>query len=269
MKNVLLVIHQGYTDIIVCLGMMYYYSTYYNLTIIIREDLKDFLEIIFKNINIKFLFFPFEKVKFTNIKLLINQLLEKKIIIIDEFLYHGCAVSPISHGSELICNANYFYNVFTNNRLDKNIAYKYFNINRNFILEQNRYDKLINDIGHNYIIINQSNDRLNKPYIKSEINPKFFINKNLPVFNLSDSSNIIIDMIKIIEKAKEIHLTSTFWSVIIYYLQLKYNLFNNIPIFLHSYTIPDRVINKNNNAKFDKSIYCEFGTTWNILNNNI
>lgn len=78
MKNVLLVIHQGYTDIIVCLGMMYYYSTYYNLTIIIREDLKDFLEIIFKNINIKFLFFPLEKVKSTNIKLLINQLLEKK-----------------------------------------------------------------------------------------------------------------------------------------------------------------------------------------------
>jgi hypothetical protein len=120
------------------------------------------------------------------------------------------------------------------------------------------------------IIINQDYDKLNEPHVKSEINPKFFINKNLPVFNLSDSSNIIIDMIKIIEKAKEIHLTSTFWSIIIYYLQLKYNLFNNIPIFLHSYTIPDRVFNKkNSNVEFDKSMYCEFGTTWNILNNNI
>ena len=138
MKNALLCIHQGYTDIIVCLGMMYYYLTYYNLTVIIREDLKDFLELILKNKNIKFIYFPIEKVKPSNIKLLIKELLDKKIINIDIFLYHGCAVSPITHGNELICNANYFYNVFTNNRLDKNIAYKYFNIERNFILEQNR-----------------------------------------------------------------------------------------------------------------------------------
>ncbi len=31
-KNALLCTHQGFTDIIVCLGMMFYYSNHYNLT---------------------------------------------------------------------------------------------------------------------------------------------------------------------------------------------------------------------------------------------
>ena len=46
---------------------------------------------------------------------------------------------------------------------------------------------------------------------------------------------MIFDMILLIEKSKEIHLISTFWSLIIYLLQKKYNLFKNIPIYLHNY----------------------------------
>ena len=227
------------------------------------------MELIFKNKNINFLFYPIEKTKPSKVKLLIKELLQNKKINIDIFLYHGVGVTNIRNGYELICNANYFYNVFTNNKLDKNIAYKYFNIERDLQLEENRYNKLTNDLGYDYIIINQDYDKLNEPHVKCKINSNFFINKNLPVFNLSKSSDIIIDMIKIIENAKEIHLTSTFWSLVIYYLQLKFNLFKKIPIFLHSYVIPDRVINKNNsNAEFDKSMYSEFGSNWKFLNEN-
>ena len=283
MKNALLCTHQGYTDIIICIGMMYYYINHYNLIIIVRKELKDFLESIFKKYkNIKFFYFPIEKLCPIEVKMkpLIQKLLNDKNINIDIFLYCGPALASKHNGPhEPICNANYFYNIYSDYRLDKNIAYKYFNIERDVNLEEERYNKLINSIGSNYIIINQDDDKINRPRPKygsnddlelmGEINSNFFINKNLPVFNLSKSSVTIIDMIKIIENAKEIHLTSTFWTLIIYYIQLKYNLFSKIPIFLHSYVIPSRIYSNLVNSSFDKNMYCEFGSVWKILNKNI
>jgi hypothetical protein len=109
MKNALLLIHQGFTDIIVCFGMMFYYSNHYNLTVIVRDDMKAFLELIFKNININFLFYPINIAHPDKVESLVDKLLKEKIINVDEILRHGVGVSRgFMNGNEFICNANFF-----------------------------------------------------------------------------------------------------------------------------------------------------------------
>ena len=79
-----------------------------------------------------------------------------------------------------------------------------------------------------YIIINEDVSR------NLKIDRKYLSNEYL-IFNINNSSNIIFDMIKILENSEEIHTISTFWSLIILLLQRKYNLFKNKDIYFHNY----------------------------------
>ena len=50
-------------------------------------------------------------------------------------------------------------------------------------------------------------------------------------------------MIKVLENAKEIHLIESTYSIAIYLLQKKYNMFENIPIYFHTYVRNNRNMN--------------------------
>lgn len=91
---------------------------------------------------------------------------------------------------------------------------------------------MIENIGSfEYVIINYPEHLYDIEKIKKTYSNGF----NISIVNLHFSSDLVFDMIKIIENAKELHLVSTFWALIIYYMQHKYNLFSKIPIFFHSY----------------------------------
>ena len=116
--------------------------------------------------------------------------------------------------------------------ISRNISIDYFIIERNLDLELKLYKEFKNKTNKKYIIINDDVKRnllIDKNIIKI---------KNVEIYQLSNCSKNIFDIISIIENSEEIHTISTFWSLIIYQLQKKYNLFNKIPIYLHNYVRP-------------------------------
>jgi hypothetical protein len=78
------------------------------------------------------------------------------------------------------------------------------------------------------------------------------LNTNLKIIELNNLSKNMIDTVNLINHAKEIHVIDSNYSVMIMLLQKKYNLFNNIPIFLYNY--PGR----------DNNIYFDLSSNWSI-----
>ena len=125
-------------------------------------------------------------------------------------------------------SVKYFYEIKSTFHIPSIEFINSFNINRNIEKEELFYNKITEKIGKNYIIINEDINR------NLKINRKFIIS-DLPLFNINGSSTIVFDSIKLLENSKEIHIISTFWSMIIYLLQKKYNIFQNTPIYFHNY----------------------------------
>tara|TARA_Y100000996_G_scaffold415577_1_gene411369 strand:- start:2743 stop:3534 length:792 start_codon:yes stop_codon:yes gene_type:complete len=222
-KESFVMFHQGWTDIILCIGLIFYnLDNYSNVVLLMREDSKDMIDFIFRNIiNINIIYIN-KKLLDTDYKYKV--IAEYKNKNFDINLYGGSLNKNINHIPKDIANKYHFYKSYS---IDENLSIQNFKIERNYQLEDNKYKYLINKIGDKYVIIFDDKDR-NLSIDKSKI-----INKNLPTFNLCNSSKICFDLIKIIENAEEIHILSTFWSLIIYQLQKKYNLFNKNNIYFH------------------------------------
>lgn len=255
MKRGLLSFHQSYTDIILCIPLIFYNIDLYDeLIVICREEVKDMMIFLFRkynNVSFLFLYLPdlgsnygrtyglrdIAKNKYPNYDLLFYG------YWVDFIVRDGSESDESFKGRTNPWNdfRSYFYSDYN---LDRNLSINKFIIDRDEKLEDIKYNEIINNIGCNYIITNEDIERnllINKN--------KYITCNNLPIFNLNNSSKICFDMIKVIENAKEIHLISTFWSLIIYQLQKKYNLFLNIPIYFHNYTRDSYCINlyENNN----------------------
>lgn len=103
--------------------------------------------------------------------------------------------------------------------LAENTIYDYFHISRNIHLENEKYNQL------------QFTD-----YIAGHIIPEMKpIQTSLPIYNLSNCSNYILDTLKIIENAKEVHVFDSLYGTIIYLLINTSNFLDGIPIYYHKY----------------------------------
>ena len=223
-KKAVIIFHQGWTDIILCIGIVFHNLKYYgNLVLLIRDDSKELIDFIFR--QTKKLFIDYQNKNNLDNRDYLSSLLKQKYENFDYLPYGSCFNNGFSNKFIPCGSADYFY---TAGNIDKDESYKSFLIQRDEELENKKYAKFIEETGKDYIIINEDSPR--------GINiDKKYLNENTRIYNINGSSNIVFDIIKIIENAKEIHLTSTFWSLIIYNLQKKYNLFSNIPIYFHSY----------------------------------
>ena len=143
---------------------------------------------------------------------------------------------------------------YTNFNLNPNIQYTKFKINRDLEKEDNLYQKLINIIGNNYIVIIDDEKR------KLLINNKY-INSNLPIFKIGLNSNNtikelnnikdknIFNYIKILENATEIHSIDSSILLLIDMLPIKGN------IYVHSYVRNNIFYNVIYKNKYIKYIY--------------
>jgi hypothetical protein len=235
-NNCLIVFNQGFTDIIICIGLIFYnLKIYKNVYVLVKPSACEFLKFLCKNYNNIDIISLEPKHPFYHSTEQIDTILQN--INDCELLPYGEFYTPPLIGNEPIyysrspnsdihylAGSEYFYSYYTKEKINPDEYYKSFILNRDHILEEKFYSKTIEKLGTEYIVINSD-------HIDIPLN----INNNYPRFNLSYSTNIVFDAIKTIENAKEIHLTSTFWSKIIDILQKKYNLFENIPIYFHSY----------------------------------
>ena len=111
-------------------------------------------------------------------------------------------------------------------------------------------------------------------YLNFSINPKYLIStlqksdiivhhdygrnlstvfKHKDSYNLDKKSTIMLDQIDKLQSAFSIFLIESSYSVMIYHLQKRYNLFQNIPIFLYVY--PGRI----------GSIYIDLPNNWILI----
>jgi len=255
MKKIGIVIyHQCPTDSIVCFGLPIYYSTIYDsIILLVTEHASSIFKLFpyaYRNIDCKIIYITSNQLIET-----VNNIIETDKDNFYEYLPHGIwyqTQNPnfiqnkcITENPEryLACS-QYFYCNYSKYILDSEICFKYFVIDRNIDLEIEKYKSITKKISNFYYITN------------ADIS--VFNNEKIPLynyFNLEYSSDILFDMITLIENSQEIHLIGSFWSLIIYYLQLKYNLFSNIKIYFHSYVRHGRL----------EGFYHEHGTLSNWI----
>ena len=245
MTNGCLLFHQGWTDIINCLALINYYSKkYFNIILLVREDSAPLINYYikqFENVTPHY----YSKDILENA---INQLADHYSKQGLELLFHGyyddwrtdiyfnkmkknlpktffVEKFYITYGIDYIERVNSFD--FIRDDKIENIAYE------NFIAKNsNKYILYHEDINRN-IIIDKS--KFDKEYTWVDLN------------NLSE---IFLDCILILEKARSIHCIDSVWAALAYQLDAAYGTLKNIPIeiickrgYREMYSSPIKLIN--------------------------
>jgi hypothetical protein len=255
-----IIIHQGFADIFTNNGIINYYCDIYDELIIfvLDEYRKKLLEFIFndrKNIKI---IIPIFKNICNNIDTCLNCITYGNSSICPRESNIKCKYIDYSYYSDYtnikIGGFNNYndWEKFKSQKYYENISfshcfYLYNNINidnrinnfkffRNYEIENNNYNNLINKIGNKYIIIHEDNERniiINKNYIE---------NNNYILYNLDKKSDNMVDQIKILENSEEIHLIDSNYSVLIYFLCFNNDILKTKKIYLHTYMRNERDI---------------------------
>jgi hypothetical protein len=221
MNNCILFFHQGWTDIINCLGLINYYSNRYNhIDLIIRSDSLELINYYTKSIlNINIIYIDKHILDSTS---LITKYFE---INNTDYLCHGIHDHlRIDNYQNRFNNYNYinidfvkkFYTCYDIDYMERINS---FNINRDYILEELIYNQFIEKYTNKYILYHN---------IIENYDP------SITIVNLNQISNTYFDMIKVLVNAIEIHLLDSSWGAICYLLDAKYKLFQNKKIYLYA-----------------------------------
>ena len=221
-KNGILYFHQGWTDIINCLGLINYYCNKYDkIYLLIREDAKNLIDFYITDlIKVQ----PLYETKDTE-NLNFDYVINKYKITNYDLLGIGI------HGSHRNDEYRDNYSITCKNGVDfveafyisYNIPYitriDEFTFTRNYDLEKTTYQNFVNKYGNDYIIYHE----VIRDYDESKT-----------IVNLNSISDTFFDMITVLENALEIHLLDSVWGAFIYQLDAKYKLFKNKKISLYA-----------------------------------
>ena len=150
-KKCIILFHQGWTDIILCIGLVFYNLKYYDeIYLLIRDDSKDMISFIFRNNdNVKTIFIKKNYLDNSNVRKNHIYNISSKYSISDDniLLYGGC----LSHGGygkhnnykSFKCiggSKDYFYSTYN---IDSTECINSFNISRDYTLENNKYEEFV------------------------------------------------------------------------------------------------------------------------------
>ena len=268
LSKLLFIPHVELGDSIVLNGIVRYYSTIYNT-----------------------IFMPCKNSYYNQIKFMYSDLSNLILIKIPDHIIHKNILSYIPYDKESIKLYNNYnieiitlgcYNILYGNsniqykalfpiwiydalKLNANIAYDYFKINRDYIRENELYNNLINIIGKKYIVLIDDEKR------NFIINPKYLSHIKYPIFKMSHNSinsipelNLIRDPImfnniKILENAIEIISIDTSIPWIIDFLNI------NVKTSVHTYMRDGSIRFKNKNIKIINGSFIDRLTAYTNL----
>jgi hypothetical protein len=223
MKIGYLYFHQGWTDIINCLGLIQFYldNSYGKIYLIIREDAYNIINFYIKQFN------NVEPI-YVNKNLLDN----KNIIQYLNYKNYNLSYEFLFHGMHDIFRKDIYKNKFSNKFYFVESFYKSYNIE--YINRINKFtlirdNKLENDAYENFIRIYGSKYILHHEILECENNK----NDNLNIINLNSKTNLFFDYIKILENALELHLIDSIWAAFVYLLDARYSIFSNKKIYVY------------------------------------
>lgn len=248
MSQAIILHHQGWTDIINCIGLVRFACEnmgYQSCILLIREDAYELAKYTFKDIENLTIVTKKQCDIATSSKIYLQSLL----YTMKEYrrLFFGSSIDTLYNGKRLETikgkNSNFVTQFYEKYGIDRKNRIEMFNLIRDLELEDKRYKTVVDSIGEDYVVIHYETDGHSMKYYKQkigEINSNHITEKyrDLPKFNLDKCSNVFFDMIKVMENAKEIHIMESVWCAVIYLLQKKYDLFKDIQIFIHNYIRP-------------------------------
>jgi hypothetical protein len=221
--------HQGWTDIVNCLGLVGYYSKRYDqLLVLVREDSKDFMDFYlqqFNNVEPRYE----KKEKLSNLKL-------------EEFsgfdlLFHGESDKHrVDTYRGVFSDPKKFFvkRFYENYDIDYSVKIDDFGLKRDIQLENEIYEDFLLKYKSNYILYH---DDSNTPGGSTGISIPNEITEDKRSINLNGITSNFFKFIKVIENAVEIHLVDSVWASVIYHLDTKYRIFDQIPIYIYPFKI--------------------------------
>jgi hypothetical protein len=229
--NAVIMLHWGWTDLLQHVGMVRYYKTLYkSVSLICLSYQRDFIEALYPDFNLLFVPCPNQG----EIEVLSRKLFEEDYLFLVEG--HQCSQSftriclsqnfiPQTEIQHRNCDSlkktalNFIDSIkesdgkdpdfdervgfYTLSGLDHYIAFEYFDIVRDMEAEEVKYQELVTTQDYSVIHYVDGMDLSKAQY---------------PLVYLNDKSTIIIDMIKVIQKAKEVHLYDSLYGILCYFL---------------------------------------------------
>ena len=213
MKQGILLFHQGWTDIFNSLGLIgWYLKTYEKLTVLIRMDAMPIMDFYCRQFGdcVELDFRPKEfldtYISFpTSYDLLIHGI--NDVLRIDRY---KDAYQKSSHQTFV----NTFYTLYD---IPARIRIEDFYLQRDTQLEEETYTQFIQKYGTHYRLTHTIELLPSEDY-------------TLQTVDLNQSSDTFFDSIQILQNAKEFHLVDSSWAALVYLLDTKYHLFQNIPV---------------------------------------
>jgi len=248
-KNIdtVLMLHWGWTDLLQHVGMVRYYQTQYkSVSLICLPHQKEFLEALYPDFNLIFVPCPDRG----EIDLVSRRLFDEEYLFLldghqcsDGFI-RSCLrqnFKPRTEIQKINCDSlsrTAWHNIsnikdrdindpnfdervgfYTLSGLDHSIAFDYFKIIRNYDAEEIKFRELVKM--EEYSLVHYV-DGMDLSFV------------NYPTINLNDQSTKIIDMIKIIENSKEVHIYDSLYGVLSYFLYFSGQL-KGPKFYLHKY----------------------------------
>lgn len=252
MKKGCVYFHQGWTDIVMCMGLINFYKESYDvLYVIIRHDAKELLQFYVRSLtNVFIVSIPTDNGRFHgNIDTNSNRddvVYEDKTIKISsnfDILFHDMH-DPHRKDKYKLASAtpahlrkpssSFAENFYTYYDIDYINRVKNFNVFRDSILEENVYQDFIKTYGDKYVLYHDDEfNHLNGiHHISTKIKLENIINEYSYV-NLNKKSTVFFDYLKVIENAIELHLIDSVWASIIYQLDANTNFLNGKLVYLY------------------------------------
>jgi hypothetical protein len=245
--NAALMLHWGWTDLIQLVGLVRYYQTKYkSITLVCLTRQREFAEALYPDFNLIFVPEPdYGEIDFVTRKLfdedylflmdghqcssgLIKACFRQNLIPkteIQQINCHSLEITAWHRQSEFnqmdIDHPTFDQRIgfYTLSNLDYSIAFDYFKIIRNEDAEQRKYSELV---------------KSNEYSVVHHVDGMNLSNINYPLVYLNDNSTKIVDMIKIIENAKEAHFYDSLYGILCYFLYFS-NQLRGPKFYLHKY----------------------------------
>jgi len=250
-KNVksALMLHFGWTDLLQHVGMVRYYKTLYKTIVLVcLPHQKEFLEALYPDFELLFLQFDGHH----SINAAAKKLFDEDYLIlcdghqcspelVSSFYRQNLHLAPTTEIQRINCESfsksslhvcdNIKYrndnepgfderiSFYTLSGLDHSIAFDYFKIIRDSNAEEIKYNELVTTGEYSVVHYVDGMD---------------LSHTNYPIIKLNDRSNKIVDTLKIIENAKEVHIYDSLYGVLCYFLYFS-NQLKGPKFYLHKY----------------------------------
>lgn len=284
-KKACVYFHQGWTDIMMCLSMINYYSHRYSyVEVLIRSGAKEFVDFYTKNLNnVKVIYLNTDQGRFYG-RICKSEVESVKYIsdtknIIDRG--HGMVLIPLDyemkfHGENDAFRDDSFKDMWLYNwvrNVENNTSMHFsepfyilygldflerinsFCFERDILLENIKFEEFTYNHGNNYILYHddQENHLRGGLHKSTKIKFEHYI-PDTKYVNLNQQSKTFFDYIKILQHSKEIHLVDSVWAAFCYQIDASMRLLEHIDITVYC--------QRGHNALFSKPVLLN---NWKIL----